>query len=74
MAAITTNSGRNSDLRQRIDMFFARMGQGVNAYLERRSRRDRIEELEAMSDAELARIGLTRERILHYVFRDIYYL
>lgn len=58
------------ETRSRIDAFFSRSGQGVNAYLEARSVRDRIEALEAKSDAELAAMGLTRDRIVPHVFRD----
>ena len=59
------------ETRSRIDAFFNRFGQGVNAYVEARSRRHQIEALEAKSDAELARMGLTRDRIVAHVFRDI---
>lgn len=60
--------------RSRIDAFFNRFGQGVNAYIESRSRQDQIEALEAKSDAELARMGLTRDRIVAHVFRDVFWL
>ncbi|MFW2587937.1 DUF1127 domain-containing protein [Sagittula sp. SSi028] len=33
-----------------------------------------IERLQGLSDAELAKRGLTREGIAHHVFRDIYYV
>ncbi|MBU3031204.1 hypothetical protein [Paracoccus marinaquae] len=63
-----------TEIRDRIDAFFARLGQGLNAYLESRCRRDRIEALEAKSDEELARMGLTRDGIPAYVFRDMIWL
>lgn len=62
------------DVRRRIDNFFVRIGQGMNTYVESHSRRDQIEALEAKSDAELARMGLTRDRIAEYVFRDMIWL
>ncbi len=37
------------------------------------SRVHRIEALEAKSDAELAKMGIKRDDIVHYVFRDLYY-
>ncbi len=43
------------------------------AYVRRASRRDMIEALQAMSDAQLAGMGLKRHQIPHYVFRDLYY-
>ena len=36
-------------------------------------RRDRIEALQAKSDADLARMGLTRDQIPYHVFRDLFY-
>lgn len=62
------------DTRGRIDSFFARIGQGLNAYLETHSRRDQIEVLGAKSDEELARMGPTRDRIIAHVFRDVIWL
>lgn len=60
--------------RSRIDAFFNRFGQGVNAYVESRYRQDQIAALEAKSDLELARMGLTRDRIIAHVFRDVFWL
>lgn len=62
------------EIRHRIDAFFTRLGQGMNAYVESHSRREQIEALEAKTDEELARMGLTRDRILDYVFRDMIWL
>lgn len=38
------------------------------------SRMQQIDKLNALSDEELAAKGLTRDRIVHHVFRDIYYV
>ncbi|MTE00614.1 hypothetical protein GIY56_09970 [Paracoccus sp. YIM 132242] len=62
------------ETRGRIDAFFNRFGQGMNAYLESRARCAEIEALEAKTDAELAGMGLTRDRIPAHVFRDTYWL
>lgn len=62
------------EIRRRIDDFFARVGQGMNGYIESHSRRDQIEALEARSDDELARMGVPRDRIIEYVFRDVIWL
>lgn len=35
------------------------------------SRHSQIAALEAKSDEELAKLGITRDRIVHYVFRDL---
>ncbi|MFC3169970.1 MULTISPECIES: hypothetical protein [Paracoccus] len=62
------------ETRGRIDAFFNRFGQGMNAYLEAKAHSARIEALEAKTDEELARMGLTRDRIVAHVFRDTYWL
>lgn len=59
-------------LRSRIDLFFAEKGQGFNAASYVRPRLDSILRLEAMSDAELAAFGLTRDGILPFVFEDCF--
>ncbi len=71
----TTTAPRVSDpvMRRRLDEFFASLGQGFNAYLERLARTDQIERLNAKSDAELAKMGLRRTDIPRYVFRDMMY-
>ncbi|WP_274377788.1 hypothetical protein [Pseudooceanicola batsensis] len=42
--------------------------------MERRSRTDQVQALMAKSDAELARLGITRDGIPAYVFRDLFYV
>lgn len=54
--------------------FFARIGGYFVAYVDRQSRSDRINALRALSDAELARRGLTRDGIVAHVFADRLYL
>jgi len=53
------------------DGFWAGFAQRFEAYASRRSRRTQIEALEAKSDADLARMGIPRDRIVQYVFRDM---
>ncbi|WP_417628908.1 hypothetical protein [Pararhodobacter aggregans] len=69
MAFITTTDF-SPRMRAQIDRFFASLGQGFNAYLEARTRRDQIERLQMLSDAQLAEMGISRDRIVHHVFRD----
>jgi hypothetical protein len=57
-------------IRAQADRLFARIGQGFNAYLELRGRTAEIESLMALSDAQLAARGLSRDRIVQHVFRD----
>lgn len=59
-------------LRAQLDLFFATKGQGVNAYAMRRGRLAELARLDAMSDTELGRLGITRAEIPTHVFRDIF--
>lgn len=68
---LDTDALKERGLARRVDSLLAALGQGFNAYLERRARIDAIRHLNAKSDAELAAMGLTRERIPHFVFRDL---
>ncbi|MEX5728194.1 uncharacterized protein Ga0609869_001547 [Rhodovulum iodosum] len=61
-------------MSQRIDAFFAGLGQGVNAYVLSRSRMREIQRLNSYSDAQLSQLGITREDIPRYVFRDLFNL
>ncbi|GGH45793.1 DUF1127 domain-containing protein [Frigidibacter albus] len=54
--------------------FLARIGAAFARYAERQSRSDQIAKLDALSDAELAKLGLTRDGIVHHVFRDKMYV
>lgn len=53
--------------------FTAWFSRAFNAYVARRARTDQIQALEALSDAELAQIGIRRDQIVQYVFRDLYW-
>lgn len=74
MATQTLTASRNAAIRDKVDAFFATIGQGMNAYIERRSRMDQIQTLEAKTDAELAKMGIQRDRIVNHVFRDLFYV
>ena len=71
MATLTPTATRLPQIRAKVDAFFAAMGQGMNAYMERRSRMNQIVALEAKTDDELAKMGIRRDRIVHHVFRDL---
>lgn len=71
---LDTRTMQQRTLRARIDAFFAGLGQGVNAYLERQSRIAEIERLAALGDDELAALGIERDRIVQHVFRDKFYI
>lgn len=46
------------------------LGNGLESLAEARSRRDQIETLNALSDAQLQAMGLRRDQIVAHVFRD----
>lgn len=53
---------------------WSRAATTVMASLEAQSRQDQIGQLAAKSDEDLAKMGLSRDRIVHHVFRDIIHL
>lgn len=59
-------------LKDRIDRYFAELGQGVNAHLLHEERRDILNWLNARSDTELAAMGLSRADIPGHVFADLF--
>ena len=52
----------------------AAFGASLMRAAEASSRIDRVEALQAKSDAELAKMGITRDDIVRHVFRDLYYV
>ena len=61
-------------LRDRIDGFMTAISVGLTTYMEGRARVGQLEMMNAKTDEELATMGLKREDIPHYVFRDLLYL
>lgn len=75
MAAPATNiEFAKTGLRERIEAFFAGIGHKLTAYADSASRADKVRALNAKSDAELAKLGITRDDIPRYVFRDLFYI
>ncbi|MEC7256825.1 MAG: hypothetical protein VXW58_03310 [Pseudomonadota bacterium] len=73
MATIAT-AAPTSGVRTSFQSFRAALATAFAAYLERRTRADEIERLNALSDAQLAKMGLRREDIARHVFRDLFYI
>ena len=70
MTTATTNTipnGYGSSILSRMGAFFI-------AYAEKQARTGEIEKLQALSDVELAEMGLTRDGIVRHVFSDKLYL
>lgn len=57
-----------------ISGFLASLWTSAREQAKMEARLQQMRKLEAMSDAELAKLGIQRDRIAHYVFRDIYYV
>lgn len=57
-------------LRDLMKGFFARAGEWFVRAMEMQARVDQIEALQGMSDSALERLGITRDQIPYYVFRD----
>lgn len=55
-----------------LDLDFAGLGLGADGCTLRRSRMREIQSPKAGSDAQLARIAITREDIPGHVFRDLF--
>lgn len=60
-------------LKAAFDRFISVLAKAFNAYATARSRSDQIDRLNAKSDEQLAEMGLKREDIPRYVFRDLFY-
>ena len=63
------NYGLDPQLSRQLDQYFCTVGQGFNAYLEGRARREQIAYLARLSDEDLAQLGITRNEIVRHVFR-----
>lgn len=50
--------------------FFTRIGEWFTLVMEAQSRANQVQALYSKSDAELAKLGITRDQIPYYVFRD----
>ena len=74
MTTLTTDiHATDRGLRARFSTFLTSLGRAFEAHAYSASRRDQIDALEAKSDTELAEIGVTRDQIVHYVYRDLFY-
>jgi len=71
MAVADFNEANRIGLFRRI---FATIGAGFSALLAAQSRQAELARLQAKSDADLAALGLTRDQIPEYVFRDLIHI
>lgn len=62
------------DILHAIGAFLGRVGTAMMNGSAGARRLDQIRALQEKSDADLAKMGLKRDQIVHHVFRDTYYL
>ena len=74
MSVLTINTAGQSGFRSAFDRFKAGVSRGFVAYIERQSRMDQVNRLNAKTDVELAEMGLRRDDIPRYVFRDLIHI
>jgi hypothetical protein len=66
------NSRLSPRVSRAVDRYFTDLGQGCNPGAMVPTRVHQIARLDALPDAALTAMGLTREGIPRYVFRDIF--
>lgn len=54
--------------------FFAGIGNGLINGSTAHRRYEQVQYLQGKTDAQLADMGLTRDAIVHHVFKDLYYI
>ena len=68
----TTVSFHRRPLMERLDLFLVEQGMGFNAGLEKRRRLHDAYALDALSDGQLALMGMSRADIPAFVFADLF--
>ena len=71
MTTLSTNLQNNSARRGIAARILSGIAAVFDAHALAASRRDRIEALNRLSDAELAEMGIPRDQIAHHVFKDL---
>ncbi|MGI3163187.1 hypothetical protein [Pseudooceanicola sp. 200-1SW] len=74
MASVSSHVSAPAGISAKLSGFFHSISLGLVAYMERRTRSEQIAALSAKSDAELAKLGITRDEIPAFVFRDLFYV
>jgi hypothetical protein len=72
MTMRAANSPLSPEAAAALDRFFAVDAPGCNSYLMRQGREHEFARLHALPDGALAAMGLSRDRLARYVFRDLF--
>ncbi len=70
MTFVTTHAPQGAAHTTWVRKLIDGIAQGLVQYVDRHSRVAEVERLNALSDAELAKIGISRDRIIYHVFSD----
>lgn len=70
MAHTTSQPSAGFSFTRPIVAFAHAFGAWIERIAEANSRQDEIKQLQSLSDEELARRGIRRDRIVYYVFAD----
>ncbi|MBS9716654.1 hypothetical protein J4E70_06815 [Pseudohalocynthiibacter aestuariivivens] len=71
--ATTQTFTRGSISSSWIGRVFSSIGGAIVSSMEKKSRQQIVQILQAKSDAELAQMGLKRDDIIRHVFSDMFY-
>lgn len=74
MSHAANSNQTGSALLNTVSDFFASLWSAAREQADMERRMLEMRKLEALSDDELAKRGIARDRIAHHVFRDIYYV
>ncbi|MCW8842627.1 MAG: hypothetical protein OQK00_04345 [Rhodobacteraceae bacterium] len=74
MAYTTLHTGARSAILHNLAVPFIALGNALVRLGEANSRTKQVAYLQSLSDEDLAKRGITRDEIAHYVFKDVYYV
>jgi uncharacterized protein YjiS (DUF1127 family) len=68
------DAGFGHKIAASVQSFFVSLFTALAVNRDHEARFRQVQKLQAMSDADLAARGLTRDEIVRHVFRDLYYV
>lgn len=74
MAHVASETPIVSGILHTVSDWFTALWNATHNQAAFEDRMRQIRKLEASSDADLAKLGISRDRIVHHVFRDLYYV
>lgn len=74
MAHVANAKQSGSSLLNTVSDWFASLWKAAHDQAAFENRMRQMRKLESLSDEELSKLGISRDRIAHHVFRDVYYV